>query len=117
MNANLLKRAVVNALVAVGMKEAEIKFSGSRIELGGANISVSPALIDGKRVWKAEGRHHVMRMEDAHETEVTTVLFTVPLESDLLLARKLAIHVSVTKIDAALDATVTENASSLQRTR
>nr|WP_250807747.1 hypothetical protein [Neorhizobium tomejilense] len=114
-NAALLKRAVTSALAAVGIKEDEVKFQGNRIEIPSCGVTVSPALEEGKRVWKAEGGYSVMRMEDAFETPITSVLFTVRLEDDLLLARKLAIHVAVTRVDAALDAVIIEAPGRMQR--
>lgn len=114
-NAALLKRAIINALAAVGVKETEIKFNGTRIDVEACGLTVAPALDNGKRVWKAEGRYSVMRMDDAFESEVSTILFTVPLEDDLLLARKIAIHVAVTKVDAALDAVLIETPGRMQR--
>jgi len=103
-NAVLLKRALISALGAVGVKETEIKFVGHKIEIESCGINVSPALDDGRRVWKAEGSFSMMRMEDAFEHKVTTQLFTVPLEDDLMLVRRVAAHVAISRIDAAIDA-------------
>lgn len=114
-NPALLKRAVAASLAAVGIKEADVKFQGNKIAVVSAGITVVPAIEDGKRVWKAEGTYSVMRMEDAFETEVSSVLFSVPLEDDLLLARKLAVHVAVTRIDASLDAVLIEAPGRMQR--
>ncbi|MBY3151176.1 hypothetical protein HFO56_01980 [Rhizobium laguerreae] len=114
-NAALLKRAITSSLAAVGLKETEIKFVGNKIEVPVCGVTVAPSLENGKRVWKAEGTCSVMRLEDAFENEFTQQLFTVPLEDDLLLARKLALHIAVTKVDASLDSVVQEAAGRLQR--
>lgn len=114
-NAALLKRAVTSALAAVGVKEAEIKFLGNKIEVESCGVTVVPAIDGGKRVWKAEGSYSVMRMEDAFESSVSSILFTVALEDDLLLARKLAQYVAITKVDAALDAVLIETPGRMQR--
>jgi hypothetical protein len=114
-NAAILKRAVTSALSAVGLKDDEIRFSGNRIELPTCGIVVGPALDNGRRIWKAEGSYSVLRMEDAFESQISSILFTVPLEDDYLLARKLALQVAVTKVDAALDAAMIEGHGRLQR--
>lgn len=114
-NAALLKRAITSSLAAIGVKETEVKFNGNKIEVPLCGITVSPVLEGGKRVWKAEGTYSVMRLDDAFENEVTAQLFTVPLEDDLLLARKLALHIAVTKVDASLDAVLMEAPGRLQR--
>jgi hypothetical protein len=100
----LLKRALTATLSAVGLKETDVKFNGARIDIASCGVVVAPALVDGKRVWKADHSFSLMGMEDAFERPVTTQLFTVPLEDDLLLARRLATHVATTRIDAAIDA-------------
>jgi hypothetical protein len=114
-NAAQLKRVVIASLAAIGIKETEIRFADNRIEVPVAGVTVLPALVDGKRVWKAEGRYSVMRLDDAFENEVTSQLFTVTLGDDLLLARKLALHIAVTRVDSALDAAVMETTGRLQR--
>ncbi|MCV9963540.1 hypothetical protein OIU34_16680 [Pararhizobium sp. BT-229] len=114
-NAALLKRAITSSLAAIGVKETEVKFNGNKIEVPLCGVTVSPALEGGKRVWKAEGTYSVMRLDDAFENEVTAQLFTVPLEDDLLLARKLALHIAVTKVDASLDAVLMEAPGRMQR--
>jgi hypothetical protein len=114
-NAALLKRALTSSLAAVGVKESEVVFNGNKIEIPTHGITIAPAIEGGKRVWKAEGKHSVMRLDDAFEHEVTVQLFTVSLEDDLLLARKLALHVAVTNVDASLDAVVKEALGRMQR--
>jgi len=76
---------------------------------------ITLVLEKGKRVWKAEHTYSVMRLEDAFENRLTTQLFTVPLEDDLLLARRLALHIATSRIDAAIDATLSEDVGGLQR--
>lgn len=109
------KTAITAALSAVGIKESEINISANRLEIPTVGIVVTPALVQGKRVWKAERRYSVMRLEDAFETQVVSQLFTVALEDDLLLVRKLALQAAEIKVDAAIDAVVTEDPGSLQR--
>jgi hypothetical protein len=113
-NAALLKRAITSSLAAIGIKETEIKFVGNKIEVPVCGVSIAPALENTKRVWKAEHTISIMRLEDAFESEKTLQLFTVPLNDDMLLARKLALHIAVTKIDASLDSVVTETSGRLQ---
>ncbi len=114
-NAALLKRAVISALGAVGIKETEIAFNGNRIEVASCGLSVIPALdSERKPVWKAETSYSVMRLEDAFETSVNSVLFMVPIKDDIALARKLAIHVGIAKVDAALDRLLIETPGRLQ---
>lgn len=113
-NAALLKRAITSSLAAIGVKETEIKFTGNRIEVPLCGVTIVPALDNGKRVWKAEATYSVMRLDDAFESEVTQQLFTVPLNDDMLLARKLALHIAVTKVDASLDSVVIETSGRLQ---
>jgi hypothetical protein len=114
-NAALLKRAITSSLAAIGVKETEIKFIGNKIEVPVCGVTIAPSLENGRRVWKAESTYSVMRLDDAFENEVTQQLFTVALEDDMLLARKLALHIAVTKVDASLDAVVIETSGRLQR--
>lgn len=110
----LLKLAVVESLAAIGIKSAGIKFLNGRIEIPDAGIVVTLVLDNGARVWKAESMYSVMKLQDAYENQITTQLFTVPMDDDLMLARRLATHISTVKIDAALDVVLSKVTGGLQ---
>ena len=109
-----LKLAVVESLSAIGIKSANIKFLNGRIEIPDAGVVVTLVLDKGVRVWKAESSYSVMKLQDAYESQITTQLFTVPMDDDLLLARRLATHISTVKIDAALDLVLSKITGDLQ---
>lgn len=113
-NLAFLRQAVINALVAIGLKTTEINFLNSRIEIPSCGVVVKLILEEGARVWKAESTYSMMRLDDAFESKITTQLFTVPLEDELLLARRLAVYISTSRIDVALDATFAENSGRMQ---
>lgn len=105
-DSELLRRAALAALTAVGLRESDIIFSGNRIEIAPMRITVSPALDGAARVWRVDHAFKSRRIEDGYEQSAVTRLFSVPLGEDLMLVRKLATHVATARIDGAIDAAV-----------
>jgi hypothetical protein len=99
-----LKDAIVAVLGSVGLPETDVKVQNYKIEVPSYGVTITSTLHDGKRVWKAEATTSVLRLEDSFESSITNTLFLVPHDDDLMLARKLGIHLALQRIDAAIDA-------------
>lgn len=98
-----IRRAVAAACSPLGIKEHDIIVSARGISVPSAGLSLSAELSGGVRVWRAANRFHVMSVLPETEREMTTVLFEEPFEREWQVARRIALHIAETRIDAAID--------------
>lgn len=96
-------RAVAAACAPLGIKRHEIVASGRSIRIPSCGLSVTAELSNGVRVWRATSRMQVASVTGEGERTVATVLFEEPFEREWQVARRIAMQIAESRIDAAID--------------
>ena len=96
-------KAVAAACSPLGVKKHEIMVSGRGISIPNAGLTVTADLSDGARVWRAVSRMTVQSVRGDADRVITTILFEEPFEREWQVARRIAMHIAQTRIDAAID--------------
>lgn len=97
-------KAVAAACAPLGIKSHEIMVSARGISIPVAGLTVTADLSNGARVWRGVNRMQVLSVTDDVERAITTVLFEEPFEREWQVARRIAVHIAESRIDAAIDA-------------
>lgn len=95
--------AVAAACAPLGVKRHEIVVSGRTIAIPSCGISVTAELSEGVRVWRATSRMQVASVTGDGERTLSAVLFEEPFEREWQVARRIALRIAETRIDAAID--------------
>jgi len=101
-----LRRSVVQACRVLGVAEDSFVFSRSGFEMPGHGIKVSLIVAEGTRVWSAVETFVVPGTTRAEDRHYSTVFLEEPLGRELSFAKKFAMKMAETRIDAAIDASV-----------
>jgi hypothetical protein len=95
---------VAAACAPLGVTPSDVAVTGSGLALPSIGLSVSVATNDGKRVWRATQVTRVRQLGSDAEQEYRSVLFEEPFEREWAVARRLAMRLAETRVDAAIDA-------------
>lgn len=100
-----LRRSVLAACRVVGIDEDAFVFSRSGFDMPDYGIRVSLMVSEGNRVWSAV-ETFVIEVADGEDRRYSTVFLEESLGRELSFAKKFAMRMAETRIDAAIDASV-----------
>lgn len=98
-----ISRAVAAACAPLGIKKHEIQVTGRGISIPVADLAVTADLSNGARVWRAVSKMTVHSVRGEADRTIAMILFEEPFEREWQVARRIAMHIAQTRIDAAID--------------
>lgn len=99
----MLAKAVAVACAPLGVKADKITPTEKGIEIPQAGMAVTLALSSGQRVWRAVAKYQIHPVNEGDVSEAEIVLFAESFENIWGVAKKVAMHLAETRIDAAID--------------